>query len=120
MARFLVVDEDAQIARVISRVAAIQGHSVETAADGERALALLELEDFDLLIIDSEMLPPDRRRALERLRADPRRRALKVLMVSGLTRPDSAEAALESGADAFVPKPFTVDLMLRGISGVLV
>ena len=50
--RVLVIEDDAEMARFIEKVLVEAGHSVDTAADGERGLEKARLEDFDAMVVD--------------------------------------------------------------------
>ena len=55
MAKILVVDDEKNLRLVVQKEMSRQGHDVETADDGESGWALLEQQDFDVLLCDINM-----------------------------------------------------------------
>lgn len=103
-ARILIVEDDDAIREGLDLNLGLEGHQVVTAADGESALRVLELENFDLVLLDV-MLPG--RNGFEVLRAiRQRNKELPVILLTA--RADEADKilGLELGADDYVTKPF--------------
>ena len=73
---------------------------------GHQALEVLEVEDFDLILLD--LLMPDLNgfQVLERLKADERWHDIPVIMISGLQETDSVIRCIEAGAEDYLAKPF--------------
>jgi type IV pilus assembly protein PilB len=117
----LVVDDQAD-ARNIVRMAlerAKLGLTVITAQDGPEALALLEVERPDLVILDISMPGMDGFEVCRRLRADLRTAFLPVLM---LTAHDSAESIIRGfsvGTDDYVAKPFNREELIARVRRML-
>lgn len=109
----LVVDDDPRVGRVVERSLSSIGHLVSRADGGPAALAMTQLQAFDLVITDVSMPGLS---GLELARAlwarDPQQH---VLMVSGQNPP-----ALSSGEQAsFLAKPFTPDELRAMVSSLL-
>jgi sigma-B regulation protein RsbU (phosphoserine phosphatase) len=84
-----------------------RGHEVVAAADGEKAWHLLGVEsDIDVLITDWEMPGTKGIELCRRVRAQPRGRYLPILLMTGRTEPQDLISRLDSGAEAFLRKPF--------------
>lgn len=103
-ARILVVEDDPAIREGLDINLSLEGYKPLLAADGEAALALLEREQVDLLLLDV-MLPG--RNGFEVLRAV-RSRNIDVPVILLTARVDEADKVLglELGADDYVTKPF--------------
>ena len=103
--RLLVVDDNEMNRDMLSRRLTRVGHSVETAVDGEEALARLATEPFDLVLLDVMMPGIDGLKVLETLRETRTLGDLPVIMVTA--REESAEIvqALELGANDYITKP---------------
>jgi DNA-binding response OmpR family regulator len=100
----LVVDDDPAI-RLLCRVnLELDGHAVEEAGSLEDARALLAEHSFDLVILDIHVGVDDARELLAELRAD--RPELPIALLTGTT---DREELIRAGADALIPKPFTID-----------
>jgi signal transduction histidine kinase len=104
--RVLVVDDDRLNRLKLARSLEQQGHTVRAAASGEEALEITERESFDVILLDIVMPGLDGFEVLGRLKADPERRHLPVIVVSGLEEVDSAARCIELGAEDYLTKPF--------------
>jgi CheY-like chemotaxis protein len=109
--RILFADDD-PILREFAVVNLTTEHAtVETAGDGAAALARIEAEAPDILLMDLEMPGMDGFEALRRLRAQPRFRDLPVIVVTGREDVDAVDRAFEAGATSFVVKPLNWRLL---------
>jgi adenylate cyclase len=117
--RILVVDDNASNRNLLFRRLSHDGHQVATADSGRRTLEVLEVEDFDLILLD--LLMPDLNgfQVLERLKADDRLHDIPVIMISGLQETDSVIRCIEAGAEDYLPKPFSPVLLRARISACL-
>ncbi len=100
--RVLVVDDDRLVRRFMSDSLRSLNYHVVDAEGGEQALATMERERFDLLLVDFAM--PGMNGAEVARAAQERQRGIKVLMVSGYADSDALEAALGSARQ--LRKPF--------------
>ncbi len=118
-ARILVVDDNASNRDLLFRRLSHDGHYVARADSGHRALELLEVEEFDLILLD--LLMPDLNgfQVLERLKADERWHDMPVIMISGLQETDSVIRCIEAGAEDYLSKPFNPVLLRARISAGL-
>ncbi len=109
----LVEDEPAQ-RDVIAYNLVAEGYGVAEAGDGEEALLLVAENPPDLVILDWMMPNLSGIEVCRRLKADPATRAIPVIMLSArLDVPDRVHG-LETGADDYVGKPYSVaELMAR-------
>ncbi len=109
--RLLFVDDD-PILREFAQVNLSSEHAtVETAADGEAALAAIAAGAPDLVLLDLEMPGLDGFGVLEALRADPRWRDLPVVVVTGREDIEAVDRAFAAGATSFVVKPLNWRLL---------
>ena len=99
----LVVDDDPTFVRLVSSLLESEGHEVVQATDGECALAAIERQPPDLIVLDIEMPGMSGLELLSRLR--PRVRA-PVIVVSGREAESERVLAFDLGADDYVVKPF--------------
>jgi CheY-like chemotaxis protein len=120
MAKILVIDDDAGVRSVISDILAPSGHSVVTAENGRRGLALFLSDPPDLVITDIMMPEQD---GIETLREILHARwDAKVIVISGGGRSDNTdflESARLLGAADIVAKPFDPDDLLRRVDHCL-
>ena len=117
--RILVVDDNASNRDLLFRRLSRDGHEVTRAESGRRALELLALEEFDLVLLDLMMPDLNGFQVLERLKADERLHAVPVIMISGLQETDSVIRCIEAGAEDYLTKPFNPILLRARISACL-
>jgi DNA-binding response OmpR family regulator len=103
--RLLFVDDD-PILREFALVHLTTAEArIETAADGVEALAALEREAPDMMLLDLEMPNLDGFGVLEKMREDPRFRDVPVVVVTGREDISAVDRAFIAGATSFVVKP---------------
>jgi DNA-binding response OmpR family regulator len=107
----LVVDDDEKILRLVRMYLEREGFSVREARDGQAALAAIALHDPALVVLDLMLPEVD---GLSVLRAIRRRSRTPVIILSARGTVGDRIEGLESGADDYVPKPFSpAELILR-------
>ncbi len=102
----LVADDDAWILRMVATVLEKRGYSVETAVDGEDALARALARPPDLLITDVMMPKLDGWALVRQLRSHSELAMLPVIFLSALSSEDDRIRGFRLGADDYVTKPF--------------
>ncbi|EKD60324.1 MAG: hypothetical protein ACD_54C00814G0001 [uncultured bacterium] len=109
----LVEDEPAQRA-VLSYNLEAEGFEVQTADNGEDALALISETPPDLILLDWMMPHVSGIEVCRRLKARPETRSIPVIMLSARSEEVDKVRGLETGADDYVIKPYSVvELMAR-------
>ncbi len=117
MQRALIVDDDPAIRSVLKRGLAYQGFAVDTADSGAEALAIARERYPDVVILDVMMPGLDGIEVLQRLRvADAQ---LPILMLTAKDGADDQVQALKHGADDYVTKPFTFDILAARVQALL-
>jgi DNA-binding response OmpR family regulator len=102
----LVADDDAWILRMVATVLEKRGYSVETAVDGEDALARALARTPDLLITDVMMPKLDGWALVRQLRSHAELAMLPVIFLTALSSEDDRIRGFRLGADDYVTKPF--------------
>ncbi|HSN72007.1 MAG TPA: response regulator transcription factor, partial [Steroidobacteraceae bacterium] len=102
--KVLVVDDSERLRDTLACGLRSQGMGVETAADGEQALAMLESAEFDVVVLDIVMPRVDGRRVLQQTRNW--RKKPRILVLSALDQISDRVEALDLGADDYLVKPF--------------
>jgi len=99
---------------ILARTLRELGYEVREAANGREALELIAQEKnaVKLALVDWNMPEINGLKLLQRIRLNPELSSLKVIMVTTETELDQMAAALEAGADEYVMKPFTKDILL--------
>ena len=104
--RILAVDDDSAILELISDVLSESGLEVSTASSGEEALAVLEKESFDLIILDIMMEGISGLEVCRRIRS---RINCPILFLSAKNDVKDIVAGLGLGADDYLTKPFALE-----------
>ncbi len=114
--RILIVDDDAEFARMLGEFLGRQGFLTSFADSGRSALQKLEAETPDLIVLDIMMPDLDGLEALRRIRID---RDLPIIMVTARGQPADRILGLELGADDYLAKPFDPAELAARIRAVL-
>jgi CheY-like chemotaxis protein len=109
--KILVVDDSGINRLMLSRYIQQEGHSVEGAENGLRALEMLRTGAFDVVLLDIDMPEMDGYAVLERLHADTRLREIPVIMITAVDEIESVVRCIELGAQDYLPKPFNPVLL---------
>jgi two-component system OmpR family response regulator len=110
--RVLVVDDEPKMAHLIERALAREGYAVDVAGDGAEALWAAAEIDYDAIVLDAMIPPPDGFEVCRRIRADGRWNP--VLMLTARDGVDDRVRGLDAGADDYLTKPFALsELMAR-------
>ncbi len=104
--RVLVVDDSETIRRLISMNLELEGFEVVTATDGQDALDKVVDVGPDVVTLDVVMPRLDGFRTAAQLRADPRTRHLRLVMVTASAMAADLRRGSEVGVDAYITKPF--------------
>jgi DNA-binding response OmpR family regulator len=108
-ARVLVADDEEDIRLLVTLAVRKAGCTVvASVADGTAALAAARAEIPDLLVLDVSMPGASGLEVCAALRAEPATAGCRVLLLSAGASPDDVARGLSAGADAYLPKPFTV------------
>ena len=118
--RFLVVDDFGTMRRIVAGLVREQGaeHVLE-AEDGIEALEKLASNRVDFVITDWNMPRMTGLELLKAVRADPRHAALPVLLITAEARKENIVEAVRAGADGYIVKPFTSNVLGDKIRTVL-
>ena len=116
-ASVLVVDDDAALRRFLTDRLEFLGHHVETAADGESALAVTLERRFDLVLLDLSMPGVSGFEVLDQLRSRSSGEEIVVLTAHGSV--DKVVEAMRRGADDFLTKPADMTLLERVLQRAL-
>ena len=116
-ARVLVVDDQAPNVRLLQAILTPRGYDVSTASSGEEALATLEKDDMDLVLLDIVMPGMDGYQVCREIRERPGSAYLPVVMVTA-SGDEQKIKALEAGADDFITKPIDKNEMLARVASL--
>jgi DNA-binding response OmpR family regulator len=113
----LVVDDDLELRENICEILVEAGFAVALAASGEEAIAGLEQQEFDVILLDLIMPGIGGMATLVQLKQ--RYPGCKVVMMTAFATVDNAVEAMRKGADDYVTKPFRIDDLLATVRRIL-
>jgi DNA-binding response OmpR family regulator len=111
--RILIVEDEARLARLISRVLKEEGYVAETEANGRQALVRALAEEFDLLIVDWMLPEMSGIQLVKRLRAA--EVGTPAIMLTARDQIEDRVEGLDAGADDYLPKPFAFPELLARV-----
>lgn len=113
MSKAMVVDDSKAIRMILAKTLRDVGYEVLEAANGREALAVFERESssISLVLVDWNMPQMDGLEFVKHLRADPRHSSVVLMMVTTETEVEQMVKALEAGANEYVMKPFTKEII---------
>jgi signal transduction histidine kinase len=115
--RILIADDEPQIVQLCVQLLVEQGYHVKGVTGGKEAIALLETESFDLLVVDIRMPDVDGLMVLRwGIALDPN---LTTVMITGYATMNRVIEALNSGARGFLLKPFGIEEFYAAIESAL-
>jgi DNA-binding response OmpR family regulator len=117
MKKILIVDDDAEFRLNLTEVLTGAGYQTESAASASEAIAKIEAQEFDVILLDF-MMPKmngiDSLLTLRRLRPN-----AKVIMITAFATVENAVDAMKRGASDYIAKPFKIEALLTTIRRVL-
>jgi CheY-like chemotaxis protein len=105
--KILIVDDDEDLRLLARSVLTKSGHHVSEAPGGAEALAMIDHDLPDLVVLDLMMPQPDGTEVLRRLRSSPRTGSLPVVILTAKDDEASTRLSFDLGATDFLNKPFT-------------
>ena len=112
----LFVEDDAMNRRVVRDMLKVVGADMDEAPDAETGLAMIDRDDFNIILMDLRMPGMDGLTAIRHLRARKDAKAeLPVIVVTADTAIDLREQCLASGADEVILKPVAMGALLSAM-----
>ena len=115
--RVLIAEDDAALAKFVSQGLEAEHYTVDVYSDGEQAGAAAHEIDYDLIILDLNLPTLDGVSVLRQLRV--KKPALPVLVLTQRSRVEDRVQCLDTGADDYLPKPFSFSELSARIRALL-
>lgn len=115
--KLLLVEDEVLLSKNIAKGLRLSGYAVDCAADGEEALALYELNEYDLMILDLNLPKISGLEILRRIRktdAD-----FRILILSARNTLEDKISGLDQGSNDYLTKPFDFRELEARIRGLL-
>ena len=113
--RILVVDDDASVRQMLTRLLSGEGYSVWAAANGTAAIEIATAADIELVLLDLKMPGKSGWETFQRLMA--KMPSIAVIVITA--QPNQLFTALGSGVGALLEKPLDFPLLLRTVNDLL-
>ncbi len=115
--RILLVEDDQRIARFIQKGLKENAYAVDAVADGDDALYQVEMNDYDLIILDLNIPGKDGFEVCEEIRASGSN--IPILMLTARDTVEDRIQGLDIGADDYLTKPFEFGELLARLRALL-
>jgi len=119
VARILIVEDEANIVKLISMRLERLGHAISSAASGSAALDVARALLPDLILLDVMLPELNGFQVLQQLKADPTTEPIPVLMLTARGHEHDIAAGLEGGAEDYIIKPFSFPELIARVSTAL-
>ena len=117
--RILIVEDEVDIGKLLVMQVESMGFVVDHVKSGEEALSLLNRQSYDLIILDWMLPGMSGVEIAQLVRRMDSLSHMAILMVTAKSDPESLIQGLESGADDFLSKPFSVGVLKARIGSLL-
>jgi len=117
--RILVVDDEPDVVRILSKSLMVNGYEVITANDGLECLSKAENEIPDLILLDNIMPNMDGQTVLAKLKDSKKTEGIPVIMVTALADEKNITTSQKGGAVEYVVKLFDYNVLLEKITQAL-
>jgi len=114
--RALVIDDSKSIRSILSKILMEVGFSVEEAGNGLEALDIIQKEKVDLALVDWNMPDMNGYEFIQEVRKDNAFNDMRMMMVTTETEMNKVVEALEAGANEYIMKPFTKEMIVEKLA----
>jgi len=114
--QILVVEDERRMAELLQRALHEEGHQVVVARDGREGFEFASASQFDVIVLDVMLPGMDGMTLARKLRQN--RNQTPVLMLTARDAPADIVNGLDSGADDYLTKPFSIDILLARLRAV--
>lgn len=118
MSKIMLVDDDVDLAELVTTKLGAEGHTIATIHTGEGAFELAKQVKPDILILDVMLPGCTGYQISRRIRKDPELYGIGILLLTALGEEPEVLHGLEQGADDFLSKPFKLDHLMEKLSSV--
>ena len=116
MSKILLVDDDVELTNLLAGLLSLEGFDIHVVHNGQEALTELELQTYDIILLDIMMPVLNGIETLKQLR---QKLTTPVLMLSARDDDIDRVLGLELGADDYLPKPFNDRELVARIKAIL-
>jgi len=114
--RLLYVDDEDDLRTLVTMHLSLEGYEVETAPDGNTAIALLKSKPFDIVLLDVYMPRMNGLQVLQYIKKH--NMDTRLIMLTGSNNPYIAKECARLGAQAYLSKPYNFHELIESIDKV--
>lgn len=118
-ARVLVVDDEADLVRILQFGLESMGYHVESASDGQEGLKKAREMKPDIILLDLMLPKLDGYKVCRLLKFDERYKSIPIIILSARTQEGDQALAMEMGANRFITKPYEFTEILSQMEALL-
>jgi class 3 adenylate cyclase len=118
-AKILVVDDTPRNVKLLADLLTVKGYAVMAASSGQEALAKIDAEAPDLVLLDVVMPEMSGYEVCQKIRENPATAMLPLIMVTALDPAEERVKGIEAGADDFLTKPINQGELLARVKSLL-
>ena len=117
--KILIVDDDTDVQNLLFKILSAEKYKTDVASDGfEAGIKVMQFKP-DLIILDLFMPRMDGFEVCRRIKEDADTAHIKILAITGYDREENRERIMASGADGFMAKPMSIDILLKQVEALL-
>jgi len=117
--KIMIVDDHLESVKLVGLMLQRRGYDIVAAQSGTQALAKVQTENPDLMILDIMMPDVDGYEVCRRLRADPATASLPIIMFTAKMQVDEKVAGFQAGADDYLTTPIHPEELISRVEAVL-
>ena len=117
--KILVVDDEPDVASLLTLMLEAQGYLVVLASDGQEALEMARKEKPDLVLLDVMLPRLSGYKVARMIKFDEKYRHVPVILLTAKTQEKDRAMGLEMGVDDYITKPFDADKLIAKIKEIL-
>lgn len=119
MTKILIIEDEVEIADYLCQSLAENNYETRALHQGKNAMETLHSYKPDLVILDQCLPDAHGHEILKLIRAEPETQNIPVIILTELSQEDVIIKAFDYGADDYIEKPFSLNILLRRIKAVL-
>lgn len=116
--RLLYVDDEEDLRMLVTMHLSLEGYEVETAPDGDTAIAMLKNKPFDIVLLDVYMPKMNGIQVLQYIKKN--NMNTRMIMLTGSNNPYIANECARLGAQGYLSKPYNFHELIESIDRVMV
>ena len=118
--KILIVEDEEDILQMISEAfRELTQYEIIYARDGKEALGIVKENKPDLIILDIQLPKLSGHEVCESVKSDSKLSHIKIIVLSGMTQTSDCQRAMIAGADKYITKPFSLNILITKVEKLL-